>query len=197
MSTTYIWIGVYIIIVWIGTIWWKLKKKPKDYGWQYVLITPAILPVLIPLLLTGSVLYNISNIYKSPVSYLIFVITQLAFVIPATPQKISGLMFGEAAPEGVQIHWSHTGQVVVVLVSFVIFLVVHFLRKRRKETDILYQIVVLTFVLVVIFLFDVLIGQIIKSWWVIFAAIGSFIVGLYLDEFRKRYLMTSTAENEA
>jgi len=175
-------------------VWWKLKKQPKDYGWHYVLFTPVVLPGLIPVLLTGSVLYNFSNIFTSPLAYLVFAVSQVFFVIPSTPPTIAAFLGGETAPEGVRFDWTHTWQVIMVLSSFVLFLLIRWAIARRGTASKAYQLAVITYAFHTLFLFDILIAQIIQSWWLVFGTIGSFIVGLYLDEFRKRYLMTSTVE---
>ncbi len=195
MYPQYIWIGIYVIVVWIGTVWWKLQKQPKDYSWWLVLATPALLPFLIPLLLTGSVFYNMWNIFRSPVAYLVFAVSQVFFVIPATPPRIAAFLGGKGAPEAVQFDWTHTWQIIVVLSSFALFLLVRW-TTRRGARSMSYQLAIIVYSFHALFLFDILVAQIIQSWWLVFVTIGSFIVGLYIDEFRKRYLTTSTVSHD-
>lgn len=187
---------MYLAITWGGAIWYKTSKKPKDFSWGLVAGAPILAFSIIPILLATATFYNFSRTVQSPFTYLLFALTQCAFVIPTMPDSINGPLGADDVPDAVAITWSHSGQYALVAVSVVLFLLMWQLKRQQKMNKAYqtpFHVAALIFAICGLLLIDIVLAQAAVSWWTIAVTIGSFIVGVFIEEFRRRHHSTSEA----
>jgi hypothetical protein len=176
----------------------KVLSKKSKFEWSGVVFAPLFWPLVIfsaaLALIFIDTVNGLMRMYKSPLAFLFFAITQVVVVIPAMPDALPVfILYSPTIP--INIFWSPIWQYTAVVffgISLALFhwqrsrIMVYEIREQGLRMKFLHAVPLLLLVFSGIFLGDLLISQALVSIGSFFLIAAGVLVSMALDELTKK-----------